>query len=273
MSEEIIMDFQTKIHHKILSEKQNLITQKTNLYSHQTPVNLHAHLQEWRENIINIYAKSIESGLEATYTVLKEWGNITVDTLVDNNLPLEFAIDEVRDYRKLIGCIIKDEAIKCDLSIEQFYELISDFDAVVDRAVHYLSISYTRKFYSRINVAEAAALELSIPVIKITDTIGVLPLIGDIDTQRAQELMNKALSKGSELSLEHIIIDLSGVPIVDTMVADNIIKVVSALSLLGINATLSGIRPEIAQTIIHLGINVSDISISKSLQLALQDLL
>lgn len=273
MSEQTKIDYFQKISDKILSEKQHLIEHKTQLDSHQTSIKLDSLLQEWRENIINIYALSVASELETSFEVLKEWGREAVDTLVNYNLPLEIALDEVRDYRNLIGLIIKDEAVKLNLPIADFYELLSDFDAVVDRAVHWLSISYTRMFYTRINVAEASALELSIPVIRISDKIGVLPIIGDIDTQRAQELMNKALIKSSELSLEHLIIDLSGVPIIDTMVADRVFKVVRGLSLLGVNTILSGIRPEIAQTMVNLGVNVSDIPVTSSVHLAMERLL
>ena len=273
MSKQIQVHYLKGISDKILSEKQSLIKHKTQLDSHQTSIKLDFLLQEWRENIIDIYALSVANDLETSFSVLKEWGREAVDTLVNYNLPLELALDEVRDYRNLIGHMIKDEAIELNLPLADFYELISNFDAVVDRAVHWLSISYTRVFYTRIHVAEASALELSIPVIKISDKIGVLPIIGDIDTQRAQELMNKALLKGSELSLEHIIIDLSGVPIIDTMVADRLIKVVRALSLLGIKATLSGIRPEIAQTMVNLGVDVSDIPVTSNLHMAMERLL
>ena len=273
MSEQIQVDYLQNISDKILLEKQRLIEHKTRLNSHQTSTRIDSQLQEWRENIVDIYALSVASDLETSFNVLKEWGREAVDTLVNYNLPLEIALDEVRDYRNLIGHIIKDEAIELNLPIAEFYELLSDFDAVVDRAVHWLSISYTRMFYTRINIAEASALELSIPVIKISDKIGVLPIIGDIDTQRAQELMNKALLKGSELSLEHLIIDLSGVPIIDTMVADRLFKVVRALSLLGIDTTLSGIRPEIAQTMVNLGVDVSDIPVTSNLHMAMERLL
>lgn len=255
-----------------MSKKQELIVQKNNLRSSQY-TNLESQLHIWRENIIEIYAKSIDSDLDTSFQLLQEWGSEAVDTLVNFNLPLEIALDEVRDYRNLIGQIIKDEASSLNLTLDQFYKLISNFDAVVDRAVHWLSISYSRRFYTRINAAEATALELSIPVIKISNQIGILPLVGDIDTQRAQELMDKALSKGSELSLEYMVIDLSGVPIIDTMVADRIIKVVEALSLVGIETILSGIRPEIAQTMIHLGINTSTITVTSSLHLALEKFL
>lgn len=254
---------------KVLSQKQELIVQKDNLRSSQYS-NIESKLHSWRENIIDIYAKSIESDLDTAFEQLQEWGSEAVDTLVNFNLPLEVALDEVRDYRNLIGQIIKEEASAFNLTFDQFYHLISDFDAVVDKAVHWLSMSYTRRFYTRINAAEAVALELSIPVIKITNQVGILPLIGDIDTERAQELMDKALSKGSELSLEYLVIDLSGVSIIDTMVADRIFKVVDALSLIGVETILSGIRPEIAQTMTHLGIDSSNITVTSSLHMALK---
>ncbi|PFA62961.1 anti-anti-sigma factor [Bacillus sp. AFS015802] len=255
---------------KVLSQKQELIEQKDNLRSNSYS-NIESKLHSWREDIIDIYAKSIESDLDTAFQKLQEWGSEALDTLVNYNLPLEVALDEVRDYRNLIGTIIKDEAAAYNLTFDQFYDLISNFDAVVDRAVHWLSMSYTRRFTTRINAAEATALELSIPVIKITNQVGVLPLIGDIDTERAQELMDKALSKGNELSLEHLVIDLSGVPIIDTMVADRIFKVVDALSLIGIETILSGIRPEIAQTMTHLGIDSSHISVTSNLHVALKE--
>ncbi|MGF3104566.1 STAS domain-containing protein [Rossellomorea sp. DUT-2] len=254
---------------KVLSQKQELIVQKDNLRSSEFS-NIESKLHSWREDIIGIYAKSIESDLDTAFEQLQEWGSEAVDTLVNFNLPLDVALDEVRDYRNLIGQIIKEEASAFNLSFDQFYDLISDFDEVVDRAVHWLSMSYSRRFYTRINAAEAIALELSIPVIKITNQVGILPLIGDIDTERAQELMDKALSKGNELSLEYMIIDLSGVPIIDTMVADRIFKVVDALSMIGIETILSGIRPEIAQTMTHLGIDSSRFTVTSSLHTAME---
>ncbi|MET1031595.1 STAS domain-containing protein [Domibacillus tundrae] len=262
------------ISNKILSLRDQLINEKASLDSNPVYANIEKYLKSWRENLVEIYAYSISRDMDVTFSILKEWGNEAVDTLVNLNLPLDIALDEVRDYRNLIGLIIKDEAVKYDLSFDQFYEILSRFDAVVDRAVHWLSISYTRKFLTRINAAEAVALELSIPVIKVNETVGVLPLIGDIDTKRAQELMDKALTKSSELSLEYIVIDLSGVPIIDTMVADRIFKVINALSLLGVKTLLAGIRPEIAQTMINLGVNVntSDIRVYSSLQKALKSL-
>ncbi|MGR3764284.1 STAS domain-containing protein [Rossellomorea sp. NS-SX7] len=229
-------------------------------------------LKEWRHNLIDIYAQSITDDLETSYEHLKKWGEKAVNLLIDVELPLDIAIDEIRNYRDQIGKIIRDEAEKQQLSYSEFYYVISQFNSVVDRAVHWLSVSYSKKYYSTIHAAESVALELSVPVIKVTETIGILPLVGDIDTKRAHELMDKALVKGAQMELDHIILDLSGVPIIDTMVADRIFKVIDALGLSGISATLTGIRPEIAQTMINLGINISNIPIYSSLHIAMKAL-
>ena len=227
-------------------------------------------LLSWRFKLTQIYAQSVSDDIENSYINLKEWGNDTVNLLVDMSLPLDTAIEEVRFYRNTIGKIIKDEAISQKFSLDLFYEVLTRFDSVVDRAVHWLSLSYNRMYTLRIGAAEATALELSIPVIKITETIGVIPLVGDMDTKRANELMDKALTLSMKYNLDHVIIDLSGVPIIDTMVADQIFKVVEALKLVGITVCLSGIRSEIAQTMVQLGINFKNLSTYSSLHHAFQ---
>lgn len=169
-------------------------------------------------------------------------------------MPLDLGIEEVRYYRNTIGEIIKNEAIHHEISIADFYHILSNFDSIVDRAVHLLSLSYSKSYLSRIQAAEITAIELSVPVIQVTQEMGIIPLVGDIDTRRSLELMEKALSSVSKLGLSHIFIDLSGVPIIDTMVANHLFRVVDALKLVGVETILSGIRPEIAQTMVQLGL-------------------
>ncbi|WP_368505078.1 STAS domain-containing protein [Alkalihalophilus sp. As8PL] len=111
--------------------------------------------------------------------------------------------------------------------------------------------------------------ELSSPVIMIKDDIAILPLVGDIDTYRAKVIFDKTLRACNDGAIEHLVIDLSGVPIIDTMVANQIFQVMSGLELIGTKASLSGIRPEIAQTAIQLGINFHNIPTYSSLSQAL----
>jgi rsbT co-antagonist protein RsbR len=111
--------------------------------------------------------------------------------------------------------------------------------------------------------------ELSSPVIMIKDDIAILPLVGDIDTYRAKVIFDKTLRACNDGAIEHLVIDLSGVPIIDTMVANQIFQVMTGLELIGTKASLSGIRPEIAQTAIQLGINFHNIPTYSSLSQAL----
>ncbi|WP_409274630.1 STAS domain-containing protein [Neobacillus sp. SCS-31] len=254
----------------IISQKEILARERfdadLNTYSNKVDESL----KEWRENLISIFARSIFDSLEKTYRHLQAWGSEGVNLLFNLDLPLDLAIEEVRFYRNSIGEILKKESVKADLSIPEFYEIISRFDSVVDRAVHWLSVTYSNTYAARITAAELTSIELSIPIVRITEQIGILPLIGDIDTKRSQELMEKALKQGADLSLSHMIIDLSGVPIIDTMVANHIFKVIDALKLIGIESILTGIRPEIAQTMISLGIKASGISTFASLHNAVK---
>ena len=240
----------------------------TNIYSDE----INIMIKQWRVNLIEIYGLSIIQEQLDSFAVLKEWGKETVDLLVNLNLTLDDAIEEVRFYRNMIGNVIKDKAKEVNMSLDVFYEAISKFDSVVDKAIHWLSLSYTSLYSHRITMAETTAFELSIPVVKITSNIGIIPIIGVLDTQRASQLMEKALEAGSEFNLNYMIIDLSGVPIIDTMVAHQIFKVIEALQLLGIETRLSGIRIEIAQTMVNLGIRFTARTFS-SLHLAIQDIL
>ncbi|MFC3884136.1 STAS domain-containing protein [Bacillus songklensis] len=112
-------------------------------------------------------------------------------------------------------------------------------------------------------------LELSTPIIPVTSKVGILPLVGDIDTYRARIIRETTLTRSNKLKLEYLIIDLSGVPYMDTMVANELFQINKALSLLGISTVITGISPTIAQTTIQLGLDFRNISTYSSLQQAL----
>ncbi|MFH6681800.1 STAS domain-containing protein [Bacillus amyloliquefaciens] len=121
----------------------------------------------------------------------------------------------------------------------------------------------------QLNAQREMILELSSPVITLSKRTALLPLVGDIDTERAKFILENTLSTCADRLIEHLLIDLSGVVVVDTMVAHQIFKLIEALNLIGVTSTLSGIRPEIAQTAVQLGINFSDITIKSNLAQAL----
>ncbi len=108
-------------------------------------------------------------------------------------------------------------------------------------------------------------LELSTPVVKIWDQIVAVPLIGTLDSARSQVVMENLLQEIVTASASVAIIDITGVPAVDTLVAQHLIKTVSAARLMGVDCVISGIRPQIAQTMVHLGVTFSDIVTKSSL--------
>ena len=99
-------------------------------------------------------------------------------------------------------------------------------------------------------------LELSTPVVELWDGILALPLIGTLDSARTQIVMESLLERIVTSGAEIAIIDITGVPTVDTLVAQHLIKTISAARLMGADCILSGIRPQIAQTIVHLGLEL-----------------
>ena len=108
-------------------------------------------------------------------------------------------------------------------------------------------------------------LELSTPVVKLWEGILALPLIGTLDSQRTQVVMESLLARVVETGCEVAIIDITGVPTVDTLVAQHLLKTVSAAQLMGVQCIISGIRPQIAQTIVHLAIDLSHVITKASL--------
>ena len=102
-------------------------------------------------------------------------------------------------------------------------------------------------------------LELSTPVVKLWDGILALPMIGTLDSARTQVVMESLLQTIVETNSKVAIIDITGVPTVDTLVAQHLFKTITAARLMGADCIISGVRPQIAQTIVHLGINLEDV--------------
>ena len=119
-------------------------------------------------------------------------------------------------------------------------------------------------------------LELSTPVVKLWDGVLALPMIGTLDSQRTQVVMDSLLQRIVDTGAEIAIIDITGVPTVDTLVAQHLLKTVTAIRLMGADCIISGVRPQIAQTIVHLGLDLQGVvtkaNLADALALALKRL-
>jgi rsbT co-antagonist protein RsbR len=108
-------------------------------------------------------------------------------------------------------------------------------------------------------------LELSTPVVRLWENVLALPLIGTLDSARTQVVMQNLLEAIVQTRSDYAIIDITGVPVVDTLVAQHLLKTVAAARLMGADCLISGIRPQIAQTIIHLGVDLSEVTTKATL--------
>ena len=114
-------------------------------------------------------------------------------------------------------------------------------------------------------------MEISTPAIKLWDRIVILPVVGVVDSLRAQQMMNTMLKKIMETAAKVIILDIQGVAAVDTAVANHLIKIAKATKLMGCRCIISGISPAVAETLVQLGIELGDVATNSTLQDALSD--
>jgi rsbT co-antagonist protein RsbR len=143
--------------------------------------------------------------------------------------------------------------------IEELCREIWVTTALLDKLGLYTTEAYLQSRDSIISRQQQELMELSTPVVQLWDNILALPLIGTLDSERTQVVMENLLEKVVETGASIAIIDITGVPTVDTLVAQHLLKTVAAARLMGADCIISGIRPQIAQTIVHLGINLADI--------------
>ena len=133
--------------------------------------------------------------------------------------------------------------------------------------------AYAVEWERTVKLQRIALQELSASLIPVFEKISVMPLVGTIDTERAKLIMENILEGVVKQRAEVVLLDITGVPVVDTMVAHHIIQAADAVRLIGAKCMLVGIRPEIAQTIVALGIELKDFTTTSTLQRGMQEAL
>jgi rsbT co-antagonist protein RsbR len=155
------------------------------------------------------------------------------------------------------------QAVFNAMRTEQKGEALADVLWSVSRLLDGLGL-FTTETYQKsreeiIARQQQELLELSTPVVQLWKGVLALPLIGTLDSARTQVVMESLLQAIVETGSSIAIIDITGVPVVDTLVAQHLLKTVAAARLMGADCIISGIRPQIAQTIVHLGVEISDV--------------
>ncbi|MBM7491952.1 rsbT co-antagonist protein RsbR [Micromonospora luteifusca] len=208
-----------------------------------------------------------------------------IDLSADNAAELRAALSELSRGRARQGFSATETTVSIFALKDVLAELVREtggtnalndyvaFSKLVDEMGLFTFESFVRTRESLIADQAEQLLELSTPVVKLWEGVVAVPLVGTLDSARAQVVMERLLQTLVDTSSPYAIIDITGVPAVDTQVAQHILKTVVAARLMGADCIISGIRPQIAQTIVALGIEFGDIATKASLADALRHVL
>ncbi|PWU68067.1 MULTISPECIES: RsbT co-antagonist protein RsbRA [Gracilibacillus] len=186
------------------------------------------------------------------------------DRLINLGWPLSYITDGLQTFRRVTIDFILNQSEKVDS--DYLSRILNVVDDWVEPIIKQLVREYSGSWEHTVSLQRLALQELSAPLIPVMENITIMPLIGTIDTERAKLIMENLLDGVIKNNAEVVLIDITGVPVVDTMVAHHIIQAAEAVRLIGATCILVGIRPEIAQTIVNLGIDLSKFPTKSSLR-------
>jgi rsbT co-antagonist protein RsbR len=228
--------------------------------------------EEFGNPIMKIVAQNIlELKTEEIMDIAKDRGIRSAKT----EFPIHLAWELFQSTRGIIWNAIKafyNESINA-LHPDEFFTLERNVNDIIDLYIDSYTAYYVNHKEEILRSHRDTVDELSVPIIPIADKVCILPVVGNVDTYRAKKIREKTLIRVKELKAQQLIIDISGVPFVDTAVVNHLFKIVKGIKLLGCSTILTGISPEIADTMIELGIEIDhDLKTRSDLQQALQDI-
>jgi rsbT co-antagonist protein RsbR len=209
---------------------------------------------------------------DITDTSGPHWKEITnfLEELSQQRVQQGFSSDQtatfVFSFKKPFFDRLRSELLKDPEALAEETWLASE---LLDRMGLLTVRAFQKKREELINRQQEELLELSTPVVKLWDGVLAVPMIGTLDSARTQLVMESLLQRIVEMGAEIAIIDITGVPTVDTLVAQHLLKTVTAIRLMGADCIISGVRPQIAQTIVHLGVDLQGVTTKANLADAL----
>ncbi|WP_180827237.1 MULTISPECIES: STAS domain-containing protein [Bacillus] len=221
-------------------------------------------IHHWRNNLADMIAEAFHPDKEYRKSTIGYWEE-NLDQLLAAGAPSELLIEQVCSFREEAAESLRDMAKQNGWEDEIYEQWDRQFHKTTDDIINWTSEKASTMMRRRLLAAEAKVKMLSIPIIRVSDEIAVISLVGDLDTKRTNDLMEKALQYGASRSLNCMVIDLSGVEFIDTRIAHELLRTVKAIKITGMSVKLTGIRPEIAQTFVKLGVNLNDIQVFSSL--------
>lgn len=215
-------------------------------------------IEQVNREFVNLIFSKLKDGVN--YESLEQFS----ERIVNLGWPLAYLTEGMQSFRSICIRTILEQIDNKDEAF--FLEVMDDVNNWVDPIKNQLINEYSNNWNNIISLQKVALQELSVPLIPVMEGITVMPLVGTIDTDRAKLIMENLLDGVIKSRAEVVLIDITGVPVVDTMVAHHIVQAAEAVRLIGSTCILVGIRPEIAQTIVNLGIDLSRFPTKSSLK-------
>ncbi|MYL36721.1 STAS domain-containing protein [Halobacillus litoralis] len=226
---------------------------------------------DW-EQLFMFISESLEEETLDVHEKVKVWSEKEVASKINQGGELSQSLRAVHFVRRVLWDHFKEELEQDAFSSSTIIKVSKAVSSILDEVTRHFSESYSRSIQQEAERKETRLAELSVPVVTIVEGVAVLPLIGEVDPPRARMVMDTSLRRSTELDLDELFIDVSGVPIIDTYVANYIYQIFHALELVGVKTTLTGLRPEMAKTMVDLGVNFKRIQTKGGLEQALSDL-
>ncbi|OXS64204.1 rsbT co-antagonist protein RsbR [Bacillus sp. V-88] len=237
-------------------------------YSPDSPPEVLNKVKEQNSNYVKVIARCLLLSEEESKELISNWTKETATDRSKSSTTLDEVVRNSGVFRRVYWTYVEKFVEETEFNIQ--LKEVFEWERKINFALDYVLETFTSTFLSilmdRLQAQSTLIQELSTPVISLTSEVGLLPIIGDIDTTRARMIMDSTLQQSADAHLSMLIIDLSGVVLVDTMVAQQIFRLIDALNLLGVKSVITGIRPEVAQTAIHLGLDFSTIHTENSLE-------
>ncbi len=273
------MDINQELHQFLLNRARNLTEEwydsldksgTAGVYSSNDP----AVIKTLKEQNYEFHIHLCEVLVKDENAFFKDFDEWIIKIAKDNEhlkTPIHYIIKEFMRVRQQYLDYINEFVSIHPEDIEQLQ--IEEWNRVMIKVFDNVMLQFieeTHKYSTnRLKAQQELLNELSSPVISLNNDTALLPLVGDIDTARAKFILENTLNQCVQKGIGHLFIDLSGVVMIDTMVAHEIFQLIDALDLVGVKTTLSGIRPEIAATAVQLGLSFDRVSISSTLAQAM----
>lgn len=210
------------------------------------------------------------SNLSDREKIDKERLDVFTESVVHFGWSIKFINQAIDVFASVVYELFFEKGVLTEKNLREGIQVFSSWISPLRESI---IEEYALKWERTDNLQKIALQELSASLIPVFEKISVMPLVGTIDTERAKLIMENLLEGVVKQRAEVVLLDITGVPVVDTMVAHHIIQAADAVRLVGAKCMLVGIRPEIAQTIVTLGINLTDFSTTSTLRRGMQEAL